>query len=84
MSTERTMKMGQLAELQEQLRRLENRADGILGNIRLEAMPAPLSGPFDLDAQRIRDYADEFLGVSGEGRRVLAAIDKLKGELGLA
>ena len=81
--TDRTMKLGQIEELKQRLAPLESRAAGILGSLRCEAYPAPLSSPLDMDAERIFHFASEYRQVAAEGRKVRQAIETLKDELGI-
>lgn len=79
---ERHMKLGQLSELRRELQKLENLGAGTLQQLRMEAMPTPLGSPYDIDAQKIVDYAEQYQSQQIEAKRIREAITKLAEELG--
>ncbi len=77
----RLMKQGKLGELRDELRKLENRATGIIESMSIATFVQ--SSPFDLDAQKVLDYADELKKTIDAGNKCQAAIDDLEDELGV-
>lgn len=83
MSIERDRKLGALSRLREELRKLENRASGILESIRLNCWHGDQSSPLDLDAQKIADYVQEYEQVHATGRTLRKQINAMEDELGV-
>ncbi|MCC6679266.1 MAG: hypothetical protein IT445_00035 [Phycisphaeraceae bacterium] len=83
MSQERYMKLGMLEDLRRKLRAVEDRAEGIIESLRTATFVAPLSSIFDLDTEKVTNYATELRQVSIEGQRIRSEIQKLEDELGV-
>ncbi len=82
-SSNRAQRIGEYHILLEKQRKLTNKASGILSNIGIATYLSPLASPFDLDGQKVMDYAGELILVLEEGKQLRMAIDAMKDELGI-
>ena len=78
---QRLMKQGLLAERKRELGALEDRAEGIIESIQIAVFVQ--ASVFDLDADRVANYARELQQVIKKGNELKGEIDKLEDQLGI-
>lgn len=79
---ERLMRQGLLMERREELRRLANRVRGIIGSLSDATFVLDKSQPWDIDGERVADYARELKEALSSGRRLREQIAELEASLG--
>jgi hypothetical protein len=82
-SPERLKKLGLVHELEEKLRRLVNRAQGVCGSLGDSTFMVDPQNPWVIDGQKVMDYARELYDVLKEGQALRDQIAALKSDLGI-
>ena len=70
-------------ELEQKLKKVQFRIEGILESMRSAMFVPPTSSPLRLNAEKVASYAEELVEVQAEGIKIENAIDTLKEELGV-
>ena len=77
---DRLMKLGLKGKLEEELKALEDRAEGIIESIQSNTFV--MSTVWNLDGEKIRNYGRELAEVIRQGNELRNRIEELKADLG--